>query len=130
PACKQGLLVPLQDPEAIDLVEDEPPKRAREPAPLPPQPRWRPPLSYASAPETQKQSPTPPLAPPERLRKTERSWRGYVFWLLLAAMIPLAMETFVPREDAEARFERTLKKHPELHPVVDDGDEAAADEPA
>lgn len=40
--------------------------------------------------------------------------RGSAHWLLLAALVPLAISVFVPNEPIAARLERTLLEHPEL----------------
>ncbi|HEX3357228.1 MAG TPA: PrsW family glutamic-type intramembrane protease [Tepidisphaeraceae bacterium] len=54
------------------------------------------------------------VSPSDRILSAEKSWQGYVFWLLLLALVPLGVETFAGHESAGERFERTLENHPEL----------------
>jgi RsiW-degrading membrane proteinase PrsW (M82 family) len=119
PNCRQGVLVPLPDDEpqergAIELADEEPVRPP--PAPLPP-PRWRPPSAAADA-------PAPLAPPPAQVKQAESSWRGHIYWVLLLAMIPLALNVLLVRETPEERFERTLKDHPQLRQQI----EAASDD--
>jgi len=109
PACGRGLLVPLPETPA-QSIEIQPRESQAAAAPIPDyQPRWRPP-DYEAA-----KHPQPVIAAPApKLKSAEASWRGFVHYLLLAAMIPLAVETFVSHESGLDRLHRTFEKHPQL----------------
>src|SRR5688572_81066 len=99
-ACKRELLVPLPEPDDIQLDP--------EPAPAPP-PTWQPVQHMEAA------RPRPVIAAPEpELDQQERGWRGYVYWLLLLAMIPLAVDLLLPKRDAIARLRQTIDENPQL----------------
>lgn len=104
-ACRRELLVPL--PESADFgIDAEPPPTA--PPPVAP-PVWQP----VAHPETSRPRPVI-AAPPEQLDRSERSWRGFVFWLLLLAIIPLAIDTFTRDHDTLARVRQTIESDPNL----------------
>jgi RsiW-degrading membrane proteinase PrsW (M82 family) len=110
-ACKRELLVPLPEPEpelepdAIEL--DVEPTRAT-PVPAPP-PTWQPVQHLETA------RPRPVIVAPEpELGEQERSWRGYVYWLLLLAMIPLAVDSVISKDDPIARLRQTIEGNPQL----------------
>lgn len=122
PQCGQPVLIPAThapqsqppQPQApppqlmdVPLAADDPP-RATVAAPLP--------QSVFSIPTIgAPQLPRPVIsAPDEDTAHAEASWRGKVFWLLLLAMIPLAVETIAGHEDTFDRIKRTLKNHPDL----------------
>ncbi len=103
--CKRELLVPL--PESGDFGIDAEP--ARTVPPPPPLPTWQPVAFQETA------RPRPVIAaPPPELDEKERSWRGFVFWLLLLAMVPLAIDAFNREHDALARLRQTIEADPTL----------------
>ncbi|HEV2294406.1 MAG TPA: PrsW family glutamic-type intramembrane protease [Tepidisphaeraceae bacterium] len=105
-ACKRELLVPL--PQSSDLGIDPEPVRAG-PAPAPP-PNWQP-VQHV---ETTRPRPVIAAPPPELDRK-ERSWRGFIFWLLLLAAVPLAVDAFTrDHGDTLARLRQTIEADPKL----------------
>ncbi len=104
-ACKCELLVPL--PEADEIQLDLEPAGAA-PAPAPP-PAWQPVQHLESA------RARPVIATPElELSEQERSWRGYVYWLLLLAMIPLAGDLLLTKDDPTVRLRQTIDGNPQL----------------
>jgi RsiW-degrading membrane proteinase PrsW (M82 family) len=55
--------------------------------------------------------PIPVIARPTvDIAKLDRSWRGRVWWLLILAMIPLALVTFRTRITLQQRIERTMAR--------------------
>jgi RsiW-degrading membrane proteinase PrsW (M82 family) len=72
-------------------------------------------VNYASAERHAKAA----VAPSDRIQRGEKTWQRYVFWLLLLALLPLAVETFAGHESADERFVRTLENHPELQRHID-----------
>jgi RsiW-degrading membrane proteinase PrsW (M82 family) len=122
-ACKRELLVPL--PETSDFGIDVEPTRAP-PAPAPP-PTFVPVVHADDI-----RPPRPVIAaPPPDLEQSERSWRGYLFWLLLLAMIPLAADLFSKRPDTLTRLRETIAADPKLseqYGDLDDDELAGIDE--
>jgi hypothetical protein len=68
---------------------------------------------------------TPDAPPPERIKVAEKSWRGYIFWLLLLAMLPLAVVLGLPvalvSAIAFAWVALRRKPPPEPHDLLEDG---------
>src|ERR1043166_651035 len=60
----------------------------------------------------------PPRAPAAGTRSIpppkSDGWRSYIRWVLAAALIPLLISSLAGHDDTEARWERTLKDHPEV----------------
>jgi RsiW-degrading membrane proteinase PrsW (M82 family) len=105
PACGTTMIVPGEAP----LAE-----------PIPAEPVQ---LGYAGTMTPEKaeplihggQAPIPVIArPTEDIAKLDRTWRANVWWLLILAMIPLAVVTFRPPMEIEERMELTAKKHPDM----------------
>src|SRR5262245_50021248 len=89
PACGRGLLIPLPENQAGSADElalrQEPGTAPRVPDPETYQRRWRPPQAHSGDVRA-----VPVItAPPPRLKSAESSWRGFVHYLLLLAMVPL-----------------------------------------
>ena len=125
PACNRAVQVPALDAPPAPQAPLQTPPAPREdlsisdapvregPAPFAPPRFTKPDMSAYSAPR-------PVIAPPsDDTLAAENSWRGYIFWLLLLAMIPLAVETFAGHEKAIDRINRTLQAHPEIIGHVD-----------
>ena len=133
PGC--GMLLLVQGEPEVVLEEDTSPAPA--PPPLPAQPvsprqgqpvapipaEPLPPIAQLAYAGTTTPDPEPvihgdvhPLPviarAPEEIEKLERSWRGNLFWLLLLAMIPLAVLAFFPPEKVEDRIRKTLEANP------------------
>ncbi|MGB7161285.1 MAG: PrsW family glutamic-type intramembrane protease [Tepidisphaeraceae bacterium] len=106
-ACKRELLVPLPEGSSFALADDEP---APPPPPIASPPVWQP---VAHEPTTTRIRPVL-AAPAGELGAAERSWRGYLFWLLLLAMIPLGVHTFQHHDSFDDRLERMVEASPEL----------------
>jgi RsiW-degrading membrane proteinase PrsW (M82 family) len=116
PQCGQPVQIPGSEPQPqappptlvdVPLAADEP---SHSPAAvsLPPSPFN---IPHTGAP----QLPRPVIsAPDEDITAAEASWRGKIFWLLLLAMLPLAVQTLAGHEDTIDRIKRTLKNHPDL----------------
>src|SRR5262249_23248299 len=47
-------------------------------------------------------------------RPTGGGWRDHLLWLLLLALVPLAISTFAEGRSTHERLEETLSQHPEL----------------
>jgi RsiW-degrading membrane proteinase PrsW (M82 family) len=128
PQCSRAVQVPTLDaPPPLPAV---PIATFAEPAPSPPSALED--LAMATAPHRGEAAPIPPprfskpdmsaystpraviAPPPGDIEAAEKSWRGYVFWLLLVAMIPLAIQTFAGHEDILERINHTLDQHPEI----------------
>lgn len=118
-ACKRELLVPL--PDDADFGLDEAPARAA--PPLPP-PTWRP-VHHGDDPP-----PRPVIAPPPpEVDRAERSWRGLVYWLLLLAIIPLAIDVAARDPgDTLARVRQTIDADPALTETYGELDDEELDE--
>ncbi len=117
--CKRELLVPL--PESGDFgIEAEPARAA--PPPIAP-PVWQP-VAYQ-----ENLKPRPVItAPPPELDEKERSWRRFVFWLLLLAMVPLAIDAFTRDRDPFARARQTIEADPQLSETYGGLDDADLDQ--
>ena len=120
PACAQPVQIPgppeLLEDINIGIALDAEPERG--PAAPIPQPAFQLPDTSAY------QAPRAVIpAADEDIAAAEKSWRGYLFWLLLLAMIPLAAEVFGGHEDVEARLDRTLDAHPDVEKRIGSRDE-------
>jgi RsiW-degrading membrane proteinase PrsW (M82 family) len=72
--------------------------------------------------------PIPVIARPSAdVAKLDRSWRGNVWWLLLLAMVPLAVFTLSPRPTLSERIQQTLTKHPDSQVDIGTEDEGFPD---
>jgi RsiW-degrading membrane proteinase PrsW (M82 family) len=111
------------------LADDPAPARARVPAATVAAP---PPLA-ALAPAGSAYSDAPPAglagATALPLQVPRRSLRGYLYLLLLPALLPLAWSVLAPESETVAqRLQRTVQAHPEVQPQVEQlmADEAAS----
>jgi RsiW-degrading membrane proteinase PrsW (M82 family)/DNA-directed RNA polymerase subunit RPC12/RpoP len=97
-AAPAAASLPPSDPYMYDLAEPEP-----RPAPRTAAPRV-----------------VVPLAPALAIRKPPRSRRiGYAYCLLLLAILPLVLFTFMSHTDFKERLLQTVKAHPEMPDLPD-----------
>src|SRR4051812_46513342 len=107
PGCGHGVTVPFPVATATPAPHDPPATTAAL-------------LAHRAATNPDFQ-PAPRTAPAKKhdlplndLHRSERSWRGHVYWLLLLAIIPLVYSLSLGKPDIESIFKRTLDKNPTL----------------
>ncbi len=110
--CGHVLFVPQQAPpveeDMYDIKDDEPPKPAPVTRPVP--------AVAAPAAVSAKSSPVKTTTPakPSAPVAPSRSVQRFAYLILIAALIPLAWNIFIPSVDVEEAIKSTIKHHPEI----------------